>query len=103
MTISPYDNPFSDWTPCEEDGIDDGVMFPGVGGDAPVMADADESVGSHRRRVQCVGCGDVVELPARMVRGVAKCGCGRLRVVATSLSGHQYSNLDGFGVYGCAK
>lgn len=88
------------WTPCDEDGVDGGCGRPAVGSDAPSYVSPGEPVSDIMRRVQCRGCDEIVELPARMVRGSKTCGCGRLRVVATSLSSHQYSAHDGVGVYG---
>jgi len=89
MTMTHWE----DWN--DEDGID-GCKSLGVGVDAPAYADEGEPVSEFIRLVQCLGCSYIVRLPRNLVRGVERCRCSRLRVVAMGISGYQYSKLDGF-------
>ena len=79
----------------DEDGID-GCKSLGVGVDAPEYAGEEVPVSNLIRRVQCLGCNDIVELPRRLLRGVRRCRCHRLSIVAMGISGYQYSKLKGF-------
>lgn len=79
-----------------EDWSDEDEQPSGIGVDAPEMADRDDPVSDRIRRVQCLGCGDVVQLPRRLVRGRRRCRCQRLSVLAYGVSGYRFSALDGF-------